>query len=322
MIIGLNEYSHDTSMAIIHADTGSLLFAMSKERLTRRKHDGGDVSLLMRRGLSALADQFAFTDVAAFAEGIQLVVANNHHFRVAPFERRLPLQIALKYAPASTHTAWNLIGTPAGRLLAPPNLASKATKIEISHHLAHAYSAVYSAPVARGIVIVMDGMGDNRDDWVRAASQGEKSYYSEERVCDDAPGFLQFPSHVHEARGVGYREAETAYRFTKEGRNVKLERLFKRWTPENEPPELPNHSFEEMDSVGALYSRVAAIIFRDWNACGKVRIKCLSINEIAVIINDNSHHFSDRGVQYSHRFELLTNSFQFVLFCSTGVVPR
>lgn len=39
---------------------------------------------------------------------------------------------------------------------------------------------------------------------------------------------------------------------------------------EKTPPALYNHGFENMDSVGALYSRASSHIFGDWNACGKV----------------------------------------------------
>lgn len=36
------------------------------------------------------------------------------------------------------------------------------------------------------------------------------------------------------------------------------------------PPELYNHGFENMESMGAVYSRLSSHIFGDWNACGKV----------------------------------------------------
>ena len=42
--------------------------------------------------------------------------------------------------------------------------------------------------------------------------------------------------------------------------------VFKRFTEENSPPALYNHGFENMDSVGAVYSRASSHIFGDWNA--------------------------------------------------------
>lgn len=45
--------------------------------------------------------------------------------------------------------------------------------------------------------------------------------------------------------------------------------IYKRWTRERSPPELYNHGFENMESMGAVYSRVSSHIFGDWNACGE-----------------------------------------------------
>lgn len=45
--------------------------------------------------------------------------------------------------------------------------------------------------------------------------------------------------------------------------------VYKRWTRERSPPELYNHGFENMESLGAVYSRVSSHIFGDWNACGE-----------------------------------------------------
>ncbi len=49
-----------------------------------------------------------------------------------------------------------------------------------------------------------------------------------------------------------------------------LKPVFKRFVEESTPPVLYNHGFENMDSLGALYSRASSHIFGDWNACGKV----------------------------------------------------
>ena len=37
LVLGLNKYSHDTTICAADAKTGEVLFAMSKERLTRKK---------------------------------------------------------------------------------------------------------------------------------------------------------------------------------------------------------------------------------------------------------------------------------------------
>lgn len=263
-MLGLNQYSHDASVAIMHASTGEILFALSKERLSRRKHDGGDVALLIKHAVESVATRFNM-HIEEILKGVRLVVANNHHFRIAPFEKRLPLLRSLNYVQGDELSPWNLIGREGGIV------DGEDRKVELSHHLAHVYSAVCTAPFDEGIAVVMDGMGDALDDWL--TSKDDQRYFCElnHGICDDTERFREFPTDIREREGVSFREAESAYVFRREGRKIRMMRVFKRWTPEVEPSELPNHSFEEMESVGAMYSRVSAIVFKDWNSCGKVR---------------------------------------------------
>lgn len=266
LVIGLNQYAHDASIAIIDASNGNLLFAQSKERITRRKHDGGDVSQLVIHALSTLCEPGASPEKVAHS--VKLVVANNHHFPIAPFERRLPFQISLGYVPQSYASPWNLIGT---NLPFVKPLSPHAEKHELSHHLAHAYAAAFHAPFDRGLVLIMDGMGDSLEHWDSA-----EKHHSEESIVANASYFREFPKNVRTGTKTSFREAETVYVFERIVGHIKFTRVYKRWTPENEPSELMNHSFEEMDSVGALYSRVSAVLFKDWNACGKV---CITVDQ-------------------------------------------
>lgn len=246
LIVGLTQYSHDASVAVVDAATGALLFAASKERISRRKHDGGGVASLVRYALRSLG--FVRADV-------RLVVANNHHFRIRDYEQRLPFSVAARYCPPEEVSPWNLLGQGEGR------------KIELSHHQAHAYSAITNAPFDEALVVVMDGMGDARDDWLRAEAVGGDRLYSDTMLAKH-PAFQEYPSL---APGVSYREAETVYHAVRDDHgHITLTRVFKRWTPEVSPPELYNHGFHDMESVGAVYSRVATVIFGDWNTCGYV----------------------------------------------------
>ena len=79
LIVGLNKYSHDAGCCIVDT-SGKVLFAQAKERLSRKKHDGGSVGELI---------DYALESIDASIEDISIVVSNNHHFRVAPFERRI-----------------------------------------------------------------------------------------------------------------------------------------------------------------------------------------------------------------------------------------
>lgn len=106
--------------------------------MTRNKHDGGDTGELVQHALSC---------VGATLEDVRLVVANNHHHRVLPFERRIPWSVKMGVYPQSYDSPQNLI----------PEAEARA---ELSHHLAHAWSVAELSPFDRGLIVVMDGMGE------------------------------------------------------------------------------------------------------------------------------------------------------------------
>jgi len=54
LILGVNKYSHDTSICILDADSGNILFTQAKERISSRKHDGGSVTNLLQYGLESI----------------------------------------------------------------------------------------------------------------------------------------------------------------------------------------------------------------------------------------------------------------------------
>lgn len=211
VVVGLNKYSHDAAVCVLRERDGSLVFAGEKERLTRKKHDGGDTSEIV---------QHALDSIGASLDDIKLVVSNNHHHRVVPFERRIPWAVAQNIYPSS--------------FAAPHNLVPNAAHAELSHHLAHAWSAVALAPFDRGLIIVMDGMGESygamakaeaamRRDDARGESDSADSlhYYNDLRLMrevgrdgepDSNPGFQQVPEALEEHEA--YREAESAYVFS------------------------------------------------------------------------------------------------------------
>jgi len=236
VVVGLNQYSHDASIAVVDAVSGELLFAAAKERLTRRKHDGGSTGELVLHAMESLG----FDE-----DDVRLVVANNHHFRVLPFERRLKFAAGAGYVPQE--------------YLQDPLAKANVRKMEISHHLAHTWSVLPYCPFSEGLIVVMDGMGEH----IREFSTADDLYVVDDSY-DKHSCFTEFPRNKRPFSG--YREAESAFYF----RGAEIQRVFKRWTPENSPPELYNHGFENMESLGALYSRVSTHIFGDWNACGKV----------------------------------------------------
>ena len=246
LIVGLNKYSHDASCCIVDGTNGKILFSQAKERITRSKHDGGGIGELLNYGLSS---------IGATVSDVATVVSNNHHHRVLPFERRLPFYDALKYTP--------------GEYNDPSNLLPNAQHLELSHHLAHAWSVVGTSPFDHGLIVVMDGMGESYKAMVEDIAgievhSGDYMHDLKLIKAQGGEGFVGQPVALFP--GSGYREAESAYVFTKNT----LKPVFKRWSRERSPPELYNHGFENMESMGAVYSRISAHLLGDWNACGKV----------------------------------------------------
>lgn len=239
-VLGLNQYSHDAGAALLSTD-GTCSVIVPKERVTRAKCDGGDTAAAVEHALGA---------VGATLDDVVCVCRNNHHFRVAPFEKRLDWSVRLGIYPEST--------------VAEANLLPGVPKHELSHHLAHAWSVLAQAPFERGLVVVMDGMGETYDAMAAAQGEADEGYTHELDMPPDPSGFTQVPPDA--GPGMGLREAESVYSFD----GLTLRRVFKRWVPHRSPPELYNHGFENLESLGALYSRVSSHIFGDWNACGKV----------------------------------------------------
>ena len=198
-----------------------------------------------------MAVRHALAAVGGTLDDIVVACSNNHHHRVAPYEARLPWNVDLGLYPATA--------------LEPDNLLPTVPRYELSHHLAHVWSAIAQAPFERGLVVVMDGMGERSAAFDEAEAAGEDAYMHDLRLKKHA-AFKQVPPELRLLGSLGHREGESAYTFD----GFRLQRLFKRWVEHRSPPELYNHGFADLESLGALYSRVSSHIYGDWNACGKV----------------------------------------------------
>ena len=254
LVVGLTKYSHDAACCIADAVTGEILYAAAKERISRRKHDGGPVAEVIECGLAS---------IGASLGDVRLVVSNNHHFRIGPFERRLPWAVGVGYEDPDSLHALNLLRD------------GGAEHLELSHHLAHAWSAAATSPFDGGVVMVMDGMGDSLENFRHVDDEVGEALRVPFHSDDALPRHASFAQQPGAFVGHGgYREAETVYCFRRDaaaaGGALRMELLFKRWSRERSPSELYNHGFENMESVGAAYSRIASHIFGDWNSCGKV----------------------------------------------------
>jgi carbamoyltransferase len=139
--------SHDGSACILK--DGRIAVAIEKERITRVKHDGGNDAAAVQYCLDALGIQF--TDLSL------VVQAANFEKDIAP-ERFQGKRLYHPDIPVTT----------------------------ISHHLAHAYSAIATSPFKESNVLVIDGAGSPAaqcDDWPDEATKqywvAQTGYYCE-----------------------------------------------------------------------------------------------------------------------------------------------
>lgn len=120
--------SHDGSAALIK--DGQLVGAIEKERLTRKKHDGGNDSAAIRYLLDM--EGIRMTDLA--------LVVQNANFGMFRFGNDWLEGKRLFHADMRVVT--------------------------ISHHLAHAYSAFGTSPFSEANILVVDGCGSSFDDCI------------------------------------------------------------------------------------------------------------------------------------------------------------
>lgn len=114
--------SHDGSSCLLR--DGEIVVAIEKERLTREKHDGFSDAETLQYCLDAAG--LAWSDV-------DLLVQN----RVTPLGKDEKIEF--------------------GRLHGIP---LSVPVVNISHHLAHAYSVAGYMSFAQGVIVIVDGRGD------------------------------------------------------------------------------------------------------------------------------------------------------------------
>ncbi|MFO0665286.1 MAG: carbamoyltransferase C-terminal domain-containing protein [Polyangiaceae bacterium] len=119
--------SHDGSACLLR--DGSIAVAVEKERITRRKHDGGNDNAAIQYCLDA--EGIELSDVA--------LVVQNENFGMF-------------------HGGNTWYGE------APRIIADHPRVVSVSHHLAHAYSAFYASPFDEAAVMVIDGCGNSLAD--------------------------------------------------------------------------------------------------------------------------------------------------------------
>jgi len=203
--------SHDGAACLLK--DGKILVAIEKERISRIKHDGGN---------DLLTVQYCLDAAGITIDDLSLVV------QCANFEKEEILKHRYK-----------------GQRLFPA--ACNIPFVTISHHLAHAYSAIGTSPFDECCVMVIDGCG---------------SFFHQ---CDDLDNAF-IPKHTNSQPGL-YGEKDSYYFF--DGKSLKP--LYKDFSIINylqKPGQvyLPtsNHS------IGGLYSMASYYCFGDFDDAGKL----------------------------------------------------
>ena len=219
-VLGVNAYDHDVSACLLK--DGVAVVAINKERLTRDKHDAG-----------FYGDPVSYCLFVAgiTLDDVALVVRCSYLQQVQSLETALLSRVYEGVFPPDEREA---------ALRSPLYLGRGHRRVvDVSHHLAHAYSAFACSPFEQGAVMVVDGVGSYRRDVM-------------ESVPEDSDG----PDLA--------REAESYYTFD----GSKLQTVRKVWL--GPAPGLVNEDFHCMRGIGGLYSRVSTYIFGHWNRCGEV----------------------------------------------------
>ena len=143
-ILGINAYDHDVSACLLR--NGEIVVAITKERLTRYKHDTGFYGGVV---------DYCLATAGIDLDDVQLIVRNCYVMPVNRIEERL----AYRDWPTFLSNSERAIAT------SHPLYLSDSDRIaDISHHLAHAYSAFAASPFDDGVIMVVDGVGSYRAD--------------------------------------------------------------------------------------------------------------------------------------------------------------
>jgi carbamoyltransferase len=254
-ILGIG-LSHNGS-AVLLAD-GKVVVGIEKERLTRKKHDGGNDYETVK---------YCLEKVGISVNQLSLIV------QCANFEKDNILIHQYK-----------------GKRYFPPDL--KVPVVTISHHLAHAYSAIGSSPFNDGHVFVLDGCG------------------SPFNQCDDIPEVNLNQREMEAIPQQMYCEKDSFYAF----QNGNINSLMKDFS---EMVDFSTNTFTSTTkhSIGGLYGGVSAYCFGNMDDAGKlmglapygtkgeINLKAFDFNNGRVFVRDGLHEILNSPAQDYHQLK-------------------
>ena len=143
-ILGINAYDHDVSACLLK--NGKIHTAISKERVTRIKHD---------MGFYQEPIDYCLKEAGIDLDRVDLVVRNCYILPVEKLDHRLAHHDEPQYLDDYERRQ---------AIQSPLYLSTSKHVVPVSHHLAHAYSAFAVSPFDKGAVMIVDGVGNYRMD--------------------------------------------------------------------------------------------------------------------------------------------------------------
>ncbi len=154
-VLGINAYDHDVSACLLR--DGEIAYGITKERLSREKHDTGFFDSVVDYCLEAEGISL---------EDVDLVVRNCYVLPVDEMEKRMIHEDLPE-----------IMGGAREKVMSHPLYLPSSNKVvTISHHLAHAYSAFAVSPFQEGAVMVTDGVGSYCADVTEPYPESSKAH--------------------------------------------------------------------------------------------------------------------------------------------------
>ncbi|MFA3777336.1 carbamoyltransferase [Yersinia sp. 1652 StPb PI] len=205
--------SHDGSTCLMK--DGKIIFSIEKERISRVKHDGFNDNSTIQYCLDAAGIEY---------KDLSLIVEQN------------------SYNPLFSQS----LEQRKNRVLPP-----MVPIITLSHHLAHAYSAIGTSPFDDMGIVVIDGHGGSLDS------------------CNDIVADIKGANSIHVNNRYRYWETCSYYVY----QDSKIKPIFKdfsRWVNRKNRKDYPVSSWEIENSIGEFYEGIALYIFGELDCAGKL----------------------------------------------------
>lgn len=224
-LIGINKGNHDSSVCLSTYPYDQNEVILLTERLSRKKNDGSWPTLSLEKLRSIFTDHDLLICESRY--GMPCLQHENLLNEKLPFFEALEKKNLSLF---SSHFNKNIQ--------------------EISHHLAHAYSALGHSPFEESLIIVIDGAGSLYDHTTEKAKENFDPYGEPLIISKDKKDQLAESLSVYHQRGSEITPLEKYWQKAHSSENSPLPRVF--------------------DGIGMFYEYAAQYIFNCKHSAGKV----------------------------------------------------